>query len=58
MLPENSDLEMRNDGLNRTSKPAGNYIRAFNIPQRVKGGFAPAKWPELMLAWLGGLSKE
>jgi dienelactone hydrolase len=25
------------------------------IPQRVKNGFPPAKWPELMLKWLGTL---
>lgn len=25
------------------------------IPQRVKNGFPPAKWPELLLDWLGGL---
>lgn len=26
------------------------------IPQRVKNGFPPAKWPELLLEWLQGLS--
>lgn len=25
------------------------------IPQRVKNGFPPAKWPELFLGWFGGL---
>lgn len=25
------------------------------IPQRVAHGFPPAKWPELLLEWLGGL---
>lgn len=27
------------------------------IPQRVAHGFPPAKWPELLLEWLGGLSR-
>jgi len=25
------------------------------IPQRVKNGFPPAKWPELLLKWLAAL---
>ncbi len=27
------------------------------IPQRVQSGFPPAKWPELLLNWLGSLRK-
>ncbi len=27
------------------------------IPQRVARGFAPAKWPELLLAWLDSIPK-
>ena len=28
------------------------------IPQRVKNGFPPAKWPDLLLQWLAELRKE
>ncbi len=28
------------------------------IPQRVKSGFPPAKWPELLLEWLDGLPRK
>ena len=28
------------------------------IPQRVKNGFPPARWPELLLEWLKGLPKR
>ena len=27
------------------------------IPQRVKRGFPPAKWPELLIKWLDGLPR-
>jgi hypothetical protein len=43
--------------------PGGGYDEGGHglgnlIPQRVKSGFPPAQWPELLLTWLASLPKS
>lgn len=50
---EKLGVPVRMDIFNEGSHGVGNLI-----PQRVKNGFPPAKWPKLLLEWLPGVLPE
>ena len=47
-----SDLEMLGVPVGMVEFDVGGHGVGNLIPQRVEHGFAPAKWPDLLLNWL------